>query len=135
MATYRELLKEVKERIVEIDAREAQDLEGAAWIDVREQDEWDEGHLPGAVHIPRGNLESRIENVVTDKTTPVVLYCASASRSAFAAESLLALGFERRCRSPAAIRTEAQRARDRHPQAARRRSVRATAAPPDPRDR
>jgi molybdopterin/thiamine biosynthesis adenylyltransferase/rhodanese-related sulfurtransferase len=95
MATYRELLKEVKERIVEIDAREAQDLEGAAWIDVREQDEWDEGHLPGAVHIPRGNLESRIENVVTDKTTPVVLYCASASRSAFAAESLLALGFER----------------------------------------
>jgi sulfur-carrier protein adenylyltransferase/sulfurtransferase len=95
MATYRELLKEVKERIVEIDAREAQDLEGAAWIDVREQDEWDEGHLPGAVHIPRGNLESRIENVVTDKATPVVLYCASASRSAFAAESLLALGFER----------------------------------------
>ena len=95
MATYRELLKEVKERIVEIDAREAQGLEGAAWIDVREQDEWDEGHLPGAVHIPRGNLESRIEGVVPDRTTPVVLYCASASRSAFAAESLLALGFER----------------------------------------
>jgi molybdopterin/thiamine biosynthesis adenylyltransferase/rhodanese-related sulfurtransferase len=95
MATYRELLKEVKDRIVEVDAREAQDLESAAWIDVREQDEWDEGHLPGAVHVPRGNLESRIESVVPDKTTPVVLYCASASRSAFAAESLLALGYER----------------------------------------
>jgi molybdopterin/thiamine biosynthesis adenylyltransferase/rhodanese-related sulfurtransferase len=95
MATYRELLKEVKDRIVEVEAREAQDIEGAAWIDVREQDEWDEGHLPGAVHVPRGNLESRIEGVVPDKTTPVVLYCASASRSAFAAESLLQLGYER----------------------------------------
>jgi molybdopterin/thiamine biosynthesis adenylyltransferase/rhodanese-related sulfurtransferase len=95
MATYRELLKEVKDRIVEVDAREAQDIEGAAWIDVREQDEWDEGHLPGAVHVPRGNLESRIEGVVPDKTTPVVLYCASASRSAFAAESLLQLGYDR----------------------------------------
>ena len=95
MATYRELLKEVRERIDEVDAREAQDIEGASWIDVREQDEWDEGHLPGAVHVPRGNLESRIEGVVPDKTTPVVLYCASASRSAFAAESLLQLGYER----------------------------------------
>jgi molybdopterin/thiamine biosynthesis adenylyltransferase/rhodanese-related sulfurtransferase len=95
MATYRELLKEVKDRIVEVEARDAQDIEGAAWIDVREQDEWDEGHLPGAVHVPRGNLESRIEGVVPDKGTPVVLYCASASRSAFAAESLLQLGYER----------------------------------------
>jgi molybdopterin/thiamine biosynthesis adenylyltransferase/rhodanese-related sulfurtransferase len=95
MATYRELLKEVKDRIEEVDARAAQELEGAAWIDVREQDEWDEGHLPGAVHIPRGNLESRIEGVVPDRTKPVVIYCASAARSAFAAESLLALGYER----------------------------------------
>ena len=64
MATYRELLKQVKDRIDEVDAREAQELDGAAWIDVREQDEWDEGHIPGAVHVPRGNLESRIEGVV-----------------------------------------------------------------------
>src|SRR6516165_1817027 len=93
MATYRELLKEVKDRIVEVDAREAQDLEGAAWIDVREQDEWDEGHLPGAVHVPRGFLESRIEGVVPDKATPVVLYCAAANRSAFAAKTLEELGY------------------------------------------
>jgi molybdopterin/thiamine biosynthesis adenylyltransferase/rhodanese-related sulfurtransferase len=95
MATYRELLKQVKDRIVEVDAREAGELGDAAWIDVREQEEWDEGHIPGAVHVPRGNLESRIENVVPDRTTPVVIYCASGSRSAFAADSLLALGYEK----------------------------------------
>ena len=70
------------------------ELEGAAWIDVREQDEWDEGHIPGAVHVPRGNLESRIEGVVGDKAKPVVIYCASGARSAFAADSLAALGYE-----------------------------------------
>jgi sulfur-carrier protein adenylyltransferase/sulfurtransferase len=94
MAGYRELLKDVKERIVEVDAREAAALEGAVWVDVREQDEWDEGHIPGAVHVPRGNLESRIEAVVPDRSTPVVIYCASAARSAFAAETLDALGYE-----------------------------------------
>ena len=88
MATYRELLKQVKDRIEEVDAREAQDILGAAWIDVREQDEWDEGHIPGAVHVPRGNLESRIESVVADRTKPIVIYCASGNRSAFAAETL-----------------------------------------------
>ena len=94
MASYRELLKDVKERIVEVDAREAAALEGAVWVDVREQDEWDEGHIPGAVHVPRGNLESRIEAVAPDHSTPVVLYCASAARSAVATESLAALGYE-----------------------------------------
>src|SRR5579862_9385468 len=95
MATYRELLKQVKDRIVEVDAREAAELEGAVWIDVREQDEWDEGHIPGAVHVPRGNLESRIEGVVGDRSQPIVLYCASGARSAFAADSLTSLGYER----------------------------------------
>src|SRR4029077_10499946 len=94
MATYRELLKQVKDRIVEGDAREAAELEGAVWIDVREQDEWDEGHIPGDVHVPRGNLESRIEGVVGDKAEPVVIYCASAARFAFAAQRLAALGYE-----------------------------------------
>ncbi len=94
MASYRELLKEVKDRIVEVDAREAAELDGAVWIDVREQDEWDEGHIPGAVLVPRGNLESRIEGIVADRTKPIVIYCASAARSAFAADSLSALGYE-----------------------------------------
>jgi sulfur-carrier protein adenylyltransferase/sulfurtransferase len=93
MPTYRELLQQTKSEIDEIDAGAAQALEGAVWIDVREADEWQEGHLPGAVHIPRGYLESRVEGAAPDKTTPVVLYCASAARSAFAAKTLEELGY------------------------------------------
>jgi sulfur-carrier protein adenylyltransferase/sulfurtransferase len=94
MPSYRELLDQTKTEIDEIDAAGAQALEGAVWIDVREPDEWQEGHLPGAVHIPRGYLESRVEGVAPDKSTEVVVYCASAARSAFAAKTLQELGYE-----------------------------------------
>jgi molybdopterin/thiamine biosynthesis adenylyltransferase/rhodanese-related sulfurtransferase len=94
MPSYRELLEQTKTEIDEIDTGAARALEGAVWIDVREADEWQEGHLPGAVHIPRGFLESRVEAVAPDKSTPVVVYCASAARSAFAAKSLAGLGYE-----------------------------------------
>ena len=94
MPSYRELLEQTKTEIDEIDAGAARALDGAVWIDVREADEWQEGHLPGAVHIPRGHLESRVEAVAPDKSAPVVLYCASAARSAFAAKSLEGLGYE-----------------------------------------
>ena len=59
MPTYRELLATTRTEISELDARGAQDLNGAVWVDVREGDEWQEGHIPGAVHVPRGPLESR----------------------------------------------------------------------------
>jgi molybdopterin/thiamine biosynthesis adenylyltransferase/rhodanese-related sulfurtransferase len=95
MPSYRELLQQVKGEIREVDAAEARAIEGAAWLDVREQDEWQEGHIPGAVHIPRGNLESRVEGVVADRSKPVVIYCASGARSAFAAKALTELGYER----------------------------------------
>src|SRR3954454_18858677 len=94
MTTYRELLARTKGEISEIDARDAQALSDAVWVDVREQDEWQEGHLPGAVHIPRGYLESRVEGVAPAKDTPIVLYCASAARSAFAAKTLRELGYD-----------------------------------------
>jgi molybdopterin/thiamine biosynthesis adenylyltransferase/rhodanese-related sulfurtransferase len=94
MPTYRELLQQTKSEIDEIDAGAARALDGAVWIDVREADEWQEGHLPGAVHIPRGYLESRVEAAAPDKSTPVIVYCASAARSAFAAKSLQELGYE-----------------------------------------
>jgi molybdopterin/thiamine biosynthesis adenylyltransferase/rhodanese-related sulfurtransferase len=94
MPSYRDLLQRVKGEIAEADAREAQTIEGAVWVDVRERDEWDEGHIPGAVWVPRGYLESRIETTVPDKTTPVVLYCAAGNRSAFAAKTLGELGYE-----------------------------------------
>jgi sulfur-carrier protein adenylyltransferase/sulfurtransferase len=97
MAGYRELLEQVKREIEEVDASRASDLidDGQyAVVDVREQAEWDEGHLPRAVHIPRGSLESRIEQTVPDRSQPIILYCAGGSRSAFAARTLEELGYE-----------------------------------------
>jgi molybdopterin/thiamine biosynthesis adenylyltransferase/rhodanese-related sulfurtransferase len=95
MPGYRDLLQQVKSEIDEVDAPRALDLQGSAlFVDVREQDEWDEGHIPGAVHIPRGYLESRIESAAPDRSTQVVVYCAGGSRSAFAAKTLEELGYE-----------------------------------------
>jgi molybdopterin/thiamine biosynthesis adenylyltransferase/rhodanese-related sulfurtransferase len=93
MSTYRELLSKTKAEISELDAGDAQALDGTLWVDIREPDEWEQGHLPGAVHIPRGNLESRIERAAPDKSRPVILYCAVGNRSAFAAKTLGELGY------------------------------------------
>jgi molybdopterin/thiamine biosynthesis adenylyltransferase/rhodanese-related sulfurtransferase len=94
MPSYRELLTQVKSEIDEVDALEARDrLDDALFLDVREQDEWDEGHIPGAVFVPRGNLEGRIEGLVPDRGRSIVVYCAGGSRSAFAAKSLGELGY------------------------------------------
>jgi sulfur-carrier protein adenylyltransferase/sulfurtransferase len=97
MNSYRDLLRQTKAEIDEIDVPGASALLGAAeppaFIDVRERDEWDEGKIPGAVHVPRGNLESRIEQTVADRDTPIVVYCAAGSRSAFAAKTLGELGY------------------------------------------
>src|SRR5687768_5513669 len=94
MATYRELLAQVKGEIDEIGAADARERSASAlFVDVREQDEWDEGAVPGAIHVPRGQLESRIEGLVPDKERELVVYCAGGSRSAFAAKSLGELGY------------------------------------------
>jgi molybdopterin/thiamine biosynthesis adenylyltransferase/rhodanese-related sulfurtransferase len=97
MATYRELLEQVKGEIDEVAPAEARELLEAgdvALVDVRERDEWEEGHIPGATHVPRGFLESRIESAAPDRERPVLLYCAGGNRSAFAAKTLEELGYE-----------------------------------------
>jgi sulfur-carrier protein adenylyltransferase/sulfurtransferase len=97
MPTYRELLQQVRAEIHEVDAERARDLiENAdpVLVDIREQNEWDEGHIPGAVHIPRGHLESRIERTAPDHARQVVLYCSAGNRSAFAAKTLEEMGYE-----------------------------------------
>src|SRR5690242_268012 len=98
MPTYRELLQQVKAEIDEVDAAQARDLLESAdpplFLDVRDQEEWDEGQIPGAIHIPRGNLESRVENAAPDHARQIVVYCAGGSRSAFAAKTLGELGYE-----------------------------------------
>jgi adenylyltransferase/sulfurtransferase len=66
---------------------------GAHPLDIREPDETEQGIIPGATVIARGNLESRIEAAVPDRETPIVIYCAAGARSAFAAKSLEQLGY------------------------------------------
>jgi rhodanese-related sulfurtransferase len=90
-----DLLAKIKSEITEVTAEDAAALEnGSVFVDVREQNEWDTGYIPGAHHIPRANLEAEIERVVPDRATPVVLYCARGNRSAYAAKTLEGLGYE-----------------------------------------
>ena len=66
---------------------------GAAIIDVREASEWEQGHVPGAVHISKSYIEQQIEGAVPDRDAPVVLYCAGGVRSLFAAQTLADMGY------------------------------------------
>ena len=90
-------MQQTRSEISEVDATEAKariESGEPVVIDVREQDEWNEGHIPGAVHVPRGHLESRIERLAPDPSRPVVIYCSAGNRSAFAAKTLAELGYE-----------------------------------------
>src|SRR5271170_3644682 len=93
-----EFIRQVKSQIREVDPSAVHELigDGVAIVDVRETDEFATGHLPGARHVPRGYLESRIEGVVPNRSQRVILYCASGVRSALAAHTLSDdLGYER----------------------------------------
>ncbi|MEA2265065.1 MAG: sulfur-carrier protein adenylyltransferase/sulfurtransferase [Solirubrobacteraceae bacterium] len=92
-----EFIRKVKSQITEVDPSEVNGLlgNGVALVDVRETEEFGSGHLPGARHVPRGYLESRIEGTVPDRSQRVILYCASGNRSALAAHTLQEeLGYE-----------------------------------------
>jgi molybdopterin/thiamine biosynthesis adenylyltransferase/rhodanese-related sulfurtransferase len=96
MASFRDLLSQAKSSITEVDTNEAQrriTAGGVVVLDVREPDEFEQGALPGVLHIPRGHLEAQIEGRITDKSTPVIVYCAGGVRSAFAAKTLAELGY------------------------------------------
>jgi sulfur-carrier protein adenylyltransferase/sulfurtransferase len=88
--TGAELIRKIRSEIDEVDPAEvAEHLgNGVVVIDVRESEEWDTGHIPGARHVPRGYLESRIEGAAPDREDRVVVYCASGQRSALAAHTL-----------------------------------------------
>lgn len=93
--TYDELLREARASVREASAAEAEAMaaQGARVVDVRESPEWEEGHLPGALHISKSYLEQRIEAAVPDRDAPVVLYCAGGIRSLFAAQTLREMGY------------------------------------------
>ncbi|MEX1006972.1 MAG: molybdopterin-synthase adenylyltransferase MoeB [Acidimicrobiia bacterium] len=94
MASYRDLLSEAKQRIREVSPEQAEfQLGEAQFLDVREQDEYDQGTIPGAVFIPRGHLESQAESKLPAKEAPVVVFCAGGGRSAFATDTLQQLGY------------------------------------------
>jgi molybdopterin/thiamine biosynthesis adenylyltransferase/rhodanese-related sulfurtransferase len=94
MPGFRELLAQTKADIREVDPAEAETRMGkATFLDVRELDEYEQGMIPGSLFIPRGHLESQVENKIADHSAPVVVYCAGGTRSAFAAKTLEDLGY------------------------------------------
>jgi molybdopterin/thiamine biosynthesis adenylyltransferase/rhodanese-related sulfurtransferase len=96
MPSFRDLLADAKRRITEVETVEVEvrlAKEPLSVLDVREPDEFEQGALAGAIHIPRGHLESQIETRIVDKSTPVVVYCAGGVRSAFATKTLQDLGY------------------------------------------
>jgi sulfur-carrier protein adenylyltransferase/sulfurtransferase len=93
MPNFRELLKATKAQIREVTPEQAEQVRGATFLDVREADEYDQGTIPGSVFLPRGFLELSIEGKITDKDTPIIVYCAGGARSALAVKSLSDLGY------------------------------------------
>ena len=95
MASFRDLLAQAKSTITEVDTADAASRieRGVIVLDVREPDEYEQGALPSALHIPRGHLEAQIETKIVDKSAPIVVYCAGGVRSAFAAKTLAELGY------------------------------------------
>jgi molybdopterin/thiamine biosynthesis adenylyltransferase/rhodanese-related sulfurtransferase len=94
LSSPRDLLNAAKAEIREIDPHEvAAQLDHFTVLDVREPDEYEQGALPGAIHVPRGQLEFSVEGRIVDKEAPVAVYCAGGVRSAFAAKTLQDLGY------------------------------------------
>jgi rhodanese-related sulfurtransferase len=91
--TGTDLINEAKGRIREIVPRDAiQERETAVFIDCREPNEFNLGHIPGAILIPRGQLEQNIEALV-QRDRRIILYCASGNRSALGADTLQQMGY------------------------------------------
>jgi rhodanese-related sulfurtransferase len=96
-ARFEKLVAEAKKNITEISpeeaARKMQD-HAAIIVDVREKDEWDEEHIPHAIHLSRGTIELDIEEEIPDPNTVIVCHCGGGGRSALAAESLQKMGYK-----------------------------------------
>src|SRR5262245_58830586 len=96
--SYKERLEEARERVPEVTVEEVKNRieRGKHWtlLDVREREEYRDGHLEGALSLPRGFLELRIEEAVPNKSTPLLAYCASGVRSLMAARTLKDMGYE-----------------------------------------
>ncbi len=91
------LVKDAKSRVKEVDYREIKKRidsgEKLILVDTREDLEWANGHIPGAIHLGKGVIERDIEKAVPDRNAPVVLYCGGGFRSALAADNLQKMGY------------------------------------------
>src|SRR6186713_3370698 len=99
MPSFQNYLKAIRSEVAETDVAALKSaLAGDRppfVIDVREQDEYAQGSIPGARWISRGYLEQRIEDAVPNRSDPIVLYCATGNRSVLSARALRELGYER----------------------------------------
>ena len=94
---FEKLVADAKKSITEISPEDAaaklQNHETVV-VDVREKDEWDEEHIPGAIHMSRGSIELDIEEKVPDTNALIICHCGGGGRSALAAESLQKMGYK-----------------------------------------
>jgi rhodanese-related sulfurtransferase len=95
---FQDLVAEAKKKITEISptdaAAKAKSSGDAVIVDVREKDEFDESHIPDAVHISRGLLELEVEDRFPDRDMTIICHCGGGGRSALAAESLQKMGYK-----------------------------------------
>jgi rhodanese-related sulfurtransferase len=94
---FEKLVADAKKNITEISPKDAAaklKSGDATIVDVRDKDEWDEGHIPGAIHISRGTIELDIEEKVHDTNALIICHCGGGGRSALAAESLQKMGYK-----------------------------------------
>jgi rhodanese-related sulfurtransferase len=96
-AQFLKLVQEAKARIKETNVPDVKRRSDAGekfiLVDVREDNEWARGHLPGAVHLGKGIIERDIEQTVPDTATKLILYCGGGFRSALVAENLQKMGY------------------------------------------
>src|ERR1700757_742348 len=96
-ARFEKLVTEAKKHITEIspqDAAEKSESGNAIIVDVRDKDEWDEDHIPGAMHMSRGTIELDIEEKVPNPNEMIICHCGGGGRSALAAQSLQKIGYK-----------------------------------------
>jgi rhodanese-related sulfurtransferase len=96
-ALYEKLVAEAKKNITEISPQDAAaklNTGDAIIVDVRDKDEWNEGHIPAATHMSRGTIELDIEEKVPDPNAMIICHCGGGGRSALAAESLQKMGYK-----------------------------------------
>jgi adenylyltransferase/sulfurtransferase len=97
--SFQDIMAEARKEIPEASPQQVSELlknngKSPVLLDVRESDEWRQGHLEGAIPLPRGFLEIKVETAIPDKNTPIVAYCAGGVRSLLAAKVMREMGYQ-----------------------------------------